>query len=244
MITDKYRIAGVVVQITSQYSSVHRQCRAYLCREDVPAQITVHIRPADIAAERTAHDQEEGSPTDAYLETLAVYRRLAEAMLETQDTLLIHGSALAVDGRAVLFAAKSGTGKSTHAALWRQLLGERCVIVNDDKPLVRIRPDTAQVCGTPWNGKHNLDTNCIVPLQAICMLERGEQNQVMPITFREALPELLQQSYQPQDRRQMSHVLQLLEMLSGRVRFYRIRCNMEEEAARLAYEAILGTNMM
>ena len=33
------------------------------------------------------------------------------------DTFLFHGSAIAVDGAAYIFTAKSGTGKSTHARL-------------------------------------------------------------------------------------------------------------------------------
>jgi serine kinase of HPr protein (carbohydrate metabolism regulator) len=54
------------------------------------------------------------------------------------DTFLFHGSAIAVDGVGYLFTAKSGTGKSTHARLWRELLGARAVMVNDDKPLLRV----------------------------------------------------------------------------------------------------------
>ena len=80
-----------------------------------------------------------------------------------------------MDGQAVLFTAKSGTGKSTHTKLWRDLFGERAVMVNDDKPLLRILKDGVLVCGTPWDGKHRLSTNCALPLKAICILERGKK---------------------------------------------------------------------
>ncbi len=60
------------------------------------------------------------------------YRKLAESLLE-YGVLLFHGSSVAVDGFGYIFAAQSGTGKSTHARLWRELLGERAVMVNDDK---------------------------------------------------------------------------------------------------------------
>ena len=32
-------------------------------------------------------------------------------------------------------------------------------MVNDDKPILRIKDDGIYVCGTPWCGKHGLQTN-------------------------------------------------------------------------------------
>ena len=124
---------------------------------------------------------------DAYIETLAVYRKIAEQM-PTYDTVLFHSSAVAVDGAAYLFAAKSGTGKSTHARLWRELLGDRAIMINDDKPLLRITDAGATVFGTPWNGKHRLGTNGSAPVRAICVLERGVQNNIERIGPKEAYP--------------------------------------------------------
>lgn len=247
MHTGKYRIADVVIQIESLYPGVHRYCREYICGEEIPPQITVQIQPEDIAFEQRKSDmeaKEEGRTPEnhhpGYLETLAVYRKMADAMLKEQDVLLFHGSAVAVANRAVLFTAKSGTGKSTHTRLWRELLGQRCVMVNDDKPLLRIRDNGTEVCGTPWNGKHNLGENCIVPLRAICILQRGLTNEITEISMKEALPDLLQQSYQPADRRMILPVLKLLEKMAGHVKFYRLQCNMEPEAARLSFGTILG----
>ena len=242
-----YQIAGVTVQIDSLYTQVHRMCREYACGEDLQPEIAVCIQPEDIANEQAKSRREalaEGkTPIDyeeAYLETLAVYRKIADAMLE-RSILLFHGSAIAVGNRAVLFTAKSGTGKSTHTRLWREMLADGCVMVNDDKPLLRIGVDHTEVCGTPWNGKHHLGVNCIVPLEAICVLERGERNEIMPLELKDVLPMLMQQSYRPEDRRKMLQVLQLLEKMAANVRFYRLRCNMDPEAAAVSYGAIFGT---
>lgn len=242
-----YQIAGVAVRIESNYPGIHAMCEAYRCSDDVQPQITVHIHPNEIAEEQAKSDRDaaaEGVPAvrygAAYLETLAVYRKLAHAMLMQQGILLFHGSAIAADGRAVLFTAKSGTGKSTHTALWRELLGERCYMVNDDKPLLRIRDTGTEVCGTPWNGKHKLGTNCIVPLQAICILERGLTNEITQLTAKEALPMLLQQSHRPEDPRAMPQLLACIDKLTRNVKFYRLKCNMDPEAAKLSYETMLG----
>lgn len=247
MHTGKYLIAGVVVEIQSVYVGVHYQCADYRCDDAMPAAVHIHTTPEDIRQEQVKSDREavrEGREAQEYLppylESLAVYRKLAKVMLLEQDTLLFHGSAVAVEDRAVLFTACSGTGKSTHTALWRQLLGERCYMVNDDKPLLRIGADGVQVCGTPWNGKHNLGTNCVVPLKAICILERGQENRIERLPAGQALPFLLQQSYRPEDPRAMPQLLKLLNHMTEHVAFYRLQCNMDPEAAKLAYETMLG----
>lgn len=245
MYTGTYAFAGVTVQIESIYPGIHVMCEAY--RSNAQPEFTVHIQPSDLATEQIKSEREaalEGLPIVRHgvnhLETLAVYRKIAEVMLMQKGILLFHGSAIAADGRAVLFTAKSGTGKSTHTALWRDMLGERCFMVNDDKPLLRISETVTEVCGTPWNGKHNLGTNCIVPLQAICILERGENNEITQISASEALPMLLQQSFRPENPQGKIRLLQCLDKLSRNVKFYRLKCNMDPEAARVSYEAMLG----
>lgn len=76
----------------------------------------------------------DGEYSLSYLETLAVYRKIVTRLVFS-DILLIHGSAIAVDGKAYLFTAPSGTGKSTHTRMWREYFKDRAVMVNDDKPL-------------------------------------------------------------------------------------------------------------
>lgn len=48
---------------------------------------------------------------------------------------------LEIDGKAYMFSAPSGTGKSTHAKLWRDCFGDRVTMINDDKPLIKFRED-------------------------------------------------------------------------------------------------------
>ena len=96
------------------------------------------------------------------------------------DTILFHGSVIAVDGIGYLFTAKSGTGKSTHTRLWREYFGDRAAMVNDDKPLLKITDSSVIAYGTPYNGKHRLGTNISVPLKAICILTRAADNHIEP----------------------------------------------------------------
>ena len=244
MYTGTYKIADVAVQIQSVYEGIHKYCKDY--RWDGPAEITVTISPEDIRYEQERSDKEnlmEGKDitlyAEGYLESLAVYRKLVDMLME-REIFLFHGSAIAVDGRAVLFTAKSGTGKSTHTKLWREVFGDRAVMINDDKPLLKITENGVFVCGTPWDGKHRISTNCIMPLEAICILERGEKNEIRKISVREALPVLMQQSHRSQNTQKVAQLMQLLNKLSARVEFYRLKCNMDPEAAQVAFEGMLG----
>lgn len=241
---DQYRVklAGVVVEVSSDYPSTKKFCRGYLTDERPDFSISISSEDISFEREKSAREDElEGLPirqlSDEYLEPLAVYRKIASAMLE-YDTLLFHGSAISVDGKGYLFTAKSGTGKSTHTRLWREMLGEQAVMVNDDKPLLKFTEQGVMVCGTPWNGKHRLSTNISVPLKALCILERDETNHIEPIEKRDALAMLIQQSYRPPDAGKMAKVLALVDKLGDSVSLYRLGCNMEPEAAVVAYEGM------
>ena len=76
----------------------------------------------------------------------SVYRKItASAVLETIGTerlvgmaggAILHSSFIEVGGKAVLFTAPSGTGKSTQAGLWRENRG--AVVINGDRSVLRI----------------------------------------------------------------------------------------------------------
>ena len=168
-----------------------------------------------------------------------MYRQIADRM-PAYDTLLIHGSAIALDGAAYLFTARSGTGKSTHTRFWRQTFGSRAVMINDDKPLVGLTDAGAVIYGTPYNGKHRLGENLSAPLQAICILERGAENAIRPISSGEAYPLLLQQVYRPGDPAALGLTLKLLDRLLTQVRLYRLACNLDPAAAQVAYDGMKG----
>ena len=237
---NRYKIADKVVEINSIHAAVHEYCADYLTVDAADYSVTVTQADIDFERKKSANDAQIELPArcfrDSYLEKSAVYRKIAEQMPRF-DTILFHASAIAVDGMAYLFAAKSGTGKSTHTGLWKKLLGERAVIVNDDKPLIRINKNgTAIVYGTPWDGKHRLSRNISVPLRAVCTLERASDNDIREITKDEAYPLLLQQTYRPADPDAMKRTLFLLDRLD--VKLYKLRCNMDIRAAELSYNTM------
>ena len=246
------KLAEKVIEIKNQFEYIEKYCEKCLLTNASDAvynnskpDFTIIVSREDIAYERQKSEEEDhmsGNPVrcfhDGYLETLAVYRKIAQALLPC-DILLFHGSVIAVDGEGYLFTAKSGTGKSTHTKLWRELFGSRAVMVNDDKPLLKVTDGGVTAYGTPWDGKHHLSTNIGVPLQAICILVRGDDNSIRQLTPKEAYPRLLQQSYRPADIMNMRRCLKLVERMSNRVSLYELHCNMNPEAAIVSYEAMV-----
>ena len=239
-----YMIAGKAIRINSLYQRVHDYCSDY--RSDSSPDFSVDITQADIDCERRRNARTaelEGrqvtEQSSSYLEELAVYRSICEKMPE-YDTFLFHGSCVSVDGEGYLFAAVSGTGKSTHTALWRELLGEKAVMVNDDKPLIKVAPDGVTVYGTPYNGKHRLGSNIAVPLKAIALLGRSDKNTICQVDAPQIYPMLLQQMYRPSDPTALSRSLRLFDEMLGRVRLYKLGCNMQIQAAQIAYNTMKG----
>ena len=231
-----YKIADKVILIDSIFSAIHNMCKDYAFSGE--PEIEISVTEADIERER-GMPVESGvkEPTDRYLETLAVYRKLSVELLR-YDTFLFHGSAVELDGETYLFTAVSGTGKSTHTRLWRELYGTRAVMINDDKPLIRIDGDRATVFGTPWNGKHKLGTNKSSHLKAVCILERGTENKIIPISREAAFATLFTQTYRPDDPIKMGKTLELVDRLSRSVGLYKLECNMDIDAARVSYEGM------
>ncbi len=245
MFEGKYILAEMCIGIRSLYDEVQRMCDDYRAPDDCVPDFVVETTPDDIAAEREQSELtrvEEGLPPYAfdepYLETLAVYRKIAAAGVP-RGRLLMHGSVIAVDGRAYMFTARSGTGKSTHVRLWRQLFGNRAVMVNDDKPLLRVTDEGVRIYGTPWDGKHRLSTNMSAPLQAICILTRAKENTIREIKPSEAVTMLIQQTYRPEETSLLLDSFALLDTLGKHVRFYLLGCNMNPDAAVVSSNAMI-----
>ena len=235
-------VADNIVAVQAMFPDTMEHCAGYLCKEK--PEFSICISQNDISIERHKYVQErmlEGLPekdvVDEQLEMTAVQRKLAEVLFE-RNVLVFHGSVVAVDGQAYLFTAKSGTGKSTHTRFWRETLGDRAVMVNDDKPFLRLTEDGVLAYGSPWNGKHKLGNNICVPLKAICILERGEENQIQAISGQEASMMLFQQSNRPMDPRKMPIYMDLIDQLSKKTEFYRMQCNLDPNAAQVAFDAM------
>jgi len=235
----KYKIADIVFEALVSHSFTKKVCAAYEYNGDEPVEFSMVITKEDIDNERrrTRDFYEE------YLEWLALLRKLCAYAVQNANALLFHSSAIMVDGNAYLFTAPSGTGKSTHAKLWRELLGDRAVMINDDKPIVREVDGEFFVYGTPWNGKHRLDSNIKAKLKAICILNRAAENSIRKASTKEMLLTILNQTIRPEQVGDMDKLLKLIEKMITSVELYSLGCNTQISAAKLSYETMSGEKL-
>lgn len=155
---------------------------------------------------------------------------------------MLHSSAVALDNKAYLFSAPSGTGKSTHTGLWLDCFGKRAVIINDDKPAIRKVGDEILAYGTPWSGKSDLNENVGVSLQGICVLSRSETNFIEPLDECQAVFDILNQTLRPEVAEEMDILLTLLDETIRNVPVWKMGCNISVEAAKMAYEKMSQVN--
>ena len=244
MVSFKVKLAGRVIAVDVNYDSTLSFCEDYLTEEE--PELFVRVSMEDVLSEKIKSKRErelEGLPSWEpplpYLETLALYRKIAESLV-TFGIILFHGSAISLDGEVYLFTAKSGTGKSTHTRLWREAFGDRTVMINDDKPLLEVKDNEVVVYGTPWNGKHRLGENISAPLKAICILERSESNVIREENPSSSFPEILSQTYRFSSVDGMRFTLTSLDRMLRICKVYRLGCNMDIEAAEVSYNGMKG----
>ena len=111
-------------------------------------------------------------------------------------------------------------------------------MVNDDKPFLKITSAGAEMFGAPWSGKHGLDTNIHVPLKGLCILSRGPENRICPLSPEQALPMLLHQSQMPQEKSDLPRFYDLVQTLSQTVPLWQMECTNHPQAAQTAWAAM------
>ena len=178
------RLAGVNIGIENQYDIAPR-LEGWIT--DGQADFTVRVTPQELIRE----DEGRGMAAD-YLEFICAYRHIAERMPD-YGAFVFHGAAIVMDELAYLFTAPSGTGKTTHAQLWRYGLEGKAWFLNGDKPILRRTPDGFHVCGTPWRGKEEYGVNEERPLQGLCLLSRGSENRIVPARSEEMVRFMLKE---------------------------------------------------
>lgn len=229
-----YEIAGLTVAMDT-YGRTEKQAKMYLTENTGRPDIRI-VSYKDIVKER------EPTLSDDDAEYLGTGGCFYKELLNF-DGFRLHASAVVYNEKAYLFSANSGTGKSTHTELWLKMLGEKAYILNDDKPALRLMDGSWNAFGTPWSGKNDISVNKGVPIGGICMLERGDRNEIVPYRGKDAIFDLFIQTNKPRAANYRMKLLELLDDLLKNISVWKMKCNMELEAARIAYEAMVDNKL-
>lgn len=223
------KIADLLVDISAT-GGLSPRCKEYLTEEKGGADIVIR---ADLY-------NPDNWPTldydwSCYMESgFQFYKHLLQF-----KGMMLHASAVAMDGKGYLFSAHCGVGKSTHTGLWQSTFGEAAQVFNDDKPALRRLDDRWYAYGTPWSGKNSINQNRKVPLAGICFLKQGQENRIRRLSMMEALPLVLAQTpHRFKKAEGLDVLLGHVDWLVREIPIYELVNRPEPEAARLSYETM------
>lgn len=228
-----YRIAELNIEIFPRTEYTINQLKDYeVFTEEID--FSVSIQKSDIDYEVSVGD----IPDYGICESLAIYRKICKKILADYNGILFHSAALRYKGKAYLFTAKSGIGKTTHIRLWKDLLGDKVVIINGDKPILRFKDDKIIVYGTPWQGKENYGSNINAPLGGVFLLNRGVQNTVEKADSKTALKLMLAQTLRYQNKENVENLLSFMEKIILEIPIYILHCNMDISSVKTSLSVI------
>lgn len=223
------KIADLFVEIPAAGGMTSR-CQEYLIQATEQVDICIQ-------AERYNFKQYPGVD-----EENAVYMESGKQFylkLLSYSGLLLHSSAVELEGKAYLFSADSGVGKSTHTRLWQQIFGERARVFNDDKPALRRLEDRWYAYGTPWCGKDGININMKVPIAGICFLKQAPDNRIYRLNSGEVLPRIWGQTTRKiKNPTRVALLLEHLDKLIREIPMFELENRPEPAAAQLSYETM------
>jgi len=169
----RFMVAGLSLEFNTRFpSEMERLFAGYSGDGQVNSASVLTLEPESWVKDI----EDETGQGPEMVEFYAVSAALGDILPEYRR-LQTHGVAIEYDGKAYIFSAPSGTGKSTRAFLWQKYLGENKVtIINGDKPILWFKDDAILACGSPWSGKEGLEKNVCVPLGGICLLHCSAAN--------------------------------------------------------------------
>lgn len=227
----KIKVADLVVEMDVKSEFLLSRLGSYYCSEEEKTDISIDVSEQFYLDRQAENPHMSPGECECLWSGGYFYEQLTRF-----GGIMLHASCVEYGGRAYLFSARSGTGKSTHTHLWLKYLpGSR--IINDDKPAIRYIDGVYYAYGTPWSGKTDESVNIGVPIEGIAFLSRGE-NSIRRIPGIKALKLFMDQTVRPRDKALMGNTLEILNKVLTDVPIYELSCDMSEEAVRTSYNGM------
>lgn len=225
----KLQIAELIVEFEPRYEMLKERVKQYIYSGDKKPDITIEI------SDKFLLDRQKENPHLSLNECECIYTATYfYSEILKFDGIMLHASAVQLDGYAYLFSANSGTGKSTHTHLWLEKF-PNAEILNDDKPAIRLINGKFYAFGTPWSGKFDESINTKTEIAGIAFLSRGETNEITRVPGDSVAFDFMNQSVRPDKKEDMIYFMDILDKVLSNVPTYRLKCNMSLEAVETSY---------
>jgi len=163
---------------------------------------------------------------------------LEKFLLETGG-IVLHCCYTMYRGKAILFTAPSGTGKTTQANIWRRCYGSE--IINGDKCLLQRIDGQWFAEGYPYHGSADECENRSYPIGSIAIVRQSKNDMVESISPVQALGLLYSEStVNNWDSKRVNTALGLLTDLALKVPVVKLCCTMEDSAAHVLHRYLYG----
>lgn len=155
----------------------------------------------------------------------------SERIMAKHHTIMFHASYIEYKGKAILFTAPSGTGKSTQASLWERW--RDALIVNGDRAAIQQKDGNYFACGVPFAGSSNICKNTTLPLGCIVCLKQAKENKASSMKGFEAFLKVYEGSgINTWDREHVDFVSSFVEELCTSLPILKLECTPDKEAVK------------
>lgn len=147
-------------------------------------------------------------------------------------TLFLHASQVSVNGIGIVFAAPSGTGKTTQAKLWRDYINADFVC--NDRTLLRKKHGVWYTYGYPIDGSEPVRSSMVNRLGCIVLLKQGKDNCVRRLPPGQAVKLLMEQTVLDcWNAEAKTEILELLLEIFQEIPIYEQVCTPDHEAVEV-----------
>lgn len=226
-------LGGVPVEISLEHADYLSSYEDFLTEN--PPLATAAVPAEKIAAARKFYDD---GASDAYIEETEISAAAGTALLPF-GRAVFHCAAFVWQQKAWLFAAPSGTGKTTQYRLWKMLFGNEVQMLNGDKAVLKIDECGVLVFPSPWRGKENMGNRITAPLGGIILLEQAAENSICRLSAKKAAGRVyLQFMFARETTEQLLAVCSLEHRLLSTAPVWLLKNRGDEESTLLCYETL------
>lgn len=229
------KLAGIPFSMNLAFQQYVPLVLPYIEQNEIPV-FHVEIATETIIRLRNMYPN---NPPDSYIEMMELCPVLSDSLLP-YGRCFFHGCAFLWNGKAYIFIAPSGTGKSTQFILWKLVYGNEIRILNGDKPILEFRQDDSiWVHPSPWQGKENAGRMESAELGGLIYLQKSRENHITQMTAKEAvLPVLRQFLFSAASCRDVLAVCAMEEKLLTRIPVWRLDNCGDKASAILCHDFI------